>query len=130
MKKLKKIIHEHKYTFSKYLITGTLTVIFNNLILGLMLISTDFNEIWSILFSVFIIILFGFLINTTYTFKSKMTLLSLSKYILLVAVNLIVLKFTTIFFLSFGINVFIVSLLNTARVVPLNYISFKYLVFK
>ncbi len=128
--KATKIFHEHKNTFGKYLITGTITVVFNTLILALILVSTDFSKIWSVLLAAALTIIFGFLINTIITFKSKMTLFRFFKYILLAMTDLIIIKFTTVLFLSLGINVFIVSLLNTACVVPLNYICFKYLIFK
>ena len=128
--KLIKIFHNHKQTFGKYLITGTITVIFNNLVLALILVSTNLSKIWSVLFAAALTIIFGFLINTSFTFKSKMTLWRFIKYSLLAAADLIVIKFTTVIFLSLGINVFIVSIMNTACVVPLNYICFKYLIFK
>lgn len=52
------------------------------------------------------------------------------KYAVLAGLNIVIIKFTTVFFLSLGINVFVITILNTGIIVPLNYISFKYLVFK
>lgn len=128
--KLLNIFHQHKQTFGKYLITGTITVVFNNVVLALILLTTSFGEKISIIIAAALTIVFGFIINSFFTFKSQMSLFRFSKYVLLALADIVVIKYTTVFFLSFGINVFIVSLLNTGCVVPLNYLCFRYLIFK
>lgn len=125
-----KIFNEHKSTFGKYLITGTATVIINNLSLAVIILLTDFSEFYSVLLAAIITIIFGFVVNSLITFKSKMKLVNFIKYLILAAVDIAIIKFTTVLFLSLGINVFIVTLLNTGVVVPINYLAFKYLVFK
>ncbi len=128
--KAKKIFDEHKSTFGKYLITGTATVIINNLSLAIILLLTDLEELYSVILAAVITIIFGFIVNSLITFKSKMKVFNFIKYLILATVNVIIIKFTTVYFLSLGINVFIITLLNTGVVVPINYLAFKYLVFK
>lgn len=127
--KLTKIFHAHKKTFGKYLITGTATLAFNNAILALIIISTNLSELYSVITAAILTVIFGFIVNTTITFKSKMTFNSFVRYATLAAANVLVIKFTTVIFLSLGINVFVITLLNTACLVPLNYLCFKYLIF-
>ncbi len=128
--RIKKIFHDNKKTFGKYLITGSATLAVNNLALALILVTLDIEELYSVILSAVITVIFGFIVNSLITFKSKMKLWNFVKYTLLAGLNIVIIKFTTVFFLSFGINVFVITILNTTIIVPINYLAFKYIVFK
>ena len=127
---IKKIIHDNKKTFGKYLITGSATLAVNNIALAIILVTLDTEELYSVILAAVVTVVFGFIVNSFITFKSKMKFWNFVKYAVLAGLNIIIIKFTTVFFLSLGINVFVITILNTGIIVPLNYLSFKYLVFK